>query len=127
MTTFDQLGIKESILAGLKDMGFKEAFPIQEAAIPVLLSGRDVVGQAHTGTGKTAAFAISMLQAITPGKGIQGLVIAPTRELAIQITDEIIKFGKYTGIKAATIYGVQGMGTQLGSLAKGVEILVATP
>ena len=127
MTTFDQLGIKESILAGIKDMGFKVAFPIQEAAIPVLLSGRDVVGQAHTGTGKTAAFAISMLQAITPGKGIQGLVIAPTRELAIQITDEIRKFGKYTGIKAATIYGGQGMGTQLGSLAKGVEILVATP
>ncbi len=127
MTTFDKLGIKESILAGLKDMGFKVAFPIQEAAIPVLLSGRDVVGQAHTGTGKTAAFAISMLQAITPGKGIQGLVIAPTRELAIQITGEMRKFGKYTGIKTATIYGGQGMGTQLGSLAKGVEILVATP
>ncbi len=66
MTTFDKLGIKESILAGSNDMGFKVAFPIQEAAIPVLLSGRDVVGQAHTGTGKTAAFAISMLQAITP-------------------------------------------------------------
>ena len=86
MTTFDELGIKKSILDGLKEMGFKEAFPIQVATIPVLLSGRDVVGQAHTGTGKTAAYSISMLQEITP-KGIQGLVIAPTRELAIQITE----------------------------------------
>ena len=108
-------------------MGFSEPFPIQEAAIPVLLSGRDVVGQAHTGTGKTAAFAISMLQQITPKKGIQGLVMAPTRELAIQITGEFRKFGKYTGIKTATIYGGQGMGAQLSALSRGVEIVVATP
>ncbi|KAG2479218.1 MAG: DEAD-box ATP-dependent RNA helicase CshE, partial [Nitrosopumilales archaeon] len=127
MTTFDDLGIKKSILDGLKEIGFKEAFPIQEAAVPVLLSGRDVVGQAHTGTGKTAAFAISMLQQITPKLGIQGLIIAPTRELAIQITNEIRKFGKFTGIKSATIYGGQGMGIQLDALEKGVEIVVATP
>jgi len=127
MTTFNQFGIKESILNGLKDMGFLKPFPIQEAAIPVLLSGRDVVGQAHTGTGKTAAFAISMLQHIIPKKGIQGLVMAPTRELALQITGEFKKFGKYTGIRTATIYGGQGMGTQLAALAKGVEIVVATP
>ena len=127
MTTFNQLGIKESILNGLKDMGFTEAFPIQEAAIPVLLSGRDVVGQAHTGTGKTAAFAITMLQQITPKKGIQGLVMAPTRELAMQITGEFKKFGKYTGIKTATIYGGQGIGAQLSALSRGVEIVVATP
>ena len=127
MTTFNELGIKESILNGIKDMGFSKPFPIQEAAIPVLLSGRDVVGQAHTGTGKTAAFAISMLQQITPKKGIQGLVMAPTRELAIQITEEIKKFGKYTGIKTATIYGGQGMGTQLSALTRGIEIVVATP
>ncbi|MCH7967806.1 MAG: DEAD/DEAH box helicase [Thaumarchaeota archaeon] len=127
MTTFNQFGIKESILNGLKDIGFLKPFPIQEAAIPVLLSGRDVVGQAHTGTGKTAAFAISMLQHIIPKKGIQGLVMAPTRELALQITGEFKKFGKYTGIRTATIYGGQGMGTQLAALAKGVEIVVATP
>ena len=127
MTTFNQLGIKESILNGLKDMGFTKAFPIQEAAIPVLLSGRDVVGQAHTGTGKTAAFAITMLQQITPKKGIQGLVMAPTRELAMQITGEFKKFGKYTGIKTATIYGGQGIGAQLSALSRGVEIVVATP
>jgi ATP-dependent RNA helicase DeaD len=127
MTTFSELGIKQSILDGLKDIGFKETFPIQAAAIPVLLSGRDVVGQAHTGTGKTAAFAISMLQSITPKGGVQGLVVAPTRELAIQITDEITKIGRHTGIKAITVYGGQGMGIQLDKLRNGSEIVVATP
>ncbi|MGQ0791545.1 MAG: DEAD/DEAH box helicase [Nitrosopumilaceae archaeon] len=127
MTTFDELGIKKSILDGLKEIGFKEAFPIQVATIPVLLSGRDVVGQAHTGTGKTAAFSISMLQKIIPNGGIQGLVIAPTRELAIQITEEIRKLAKHTGIKAATVYGGQGMGLQLDQLRRGSEIVVATP
>jgi ATP-dependent RNA helicase DeaD len=127
MTTFDELGIKKSILDGLKEIGFNEAFPIQVATIPVLLSGRDVVGQAHTGTGKTAAFSISMLQKITPNGGIQGLVIAPTRELAIQITEEIRKLAKHTGIKAATVYGGQGMGLQLDQLRRGPEIVVATP
>jgi ATP-dependent RNA helicase DeaD len=127
MTKFEELGIKQSILDAIQDLGFNEAFPIQEASIPVLLTGRDVVGQAHTGTGKTAAYSISMLQEIEPEKGIQGLILAPTRELAVQITDEIRKFAKYTGVKAATIYGGQGMGVQLSALAKGVEILVATP
>ncbi len=127
MTTFDELGIKQSILDGLKEVGFKEAFPIQVAAIPVLMTGRDVVGQAHTGTGKTAAFAISMLQEITPKQGIQGLVVAPTRELAIQITEEIRKLAKHTGIKAATVYGGQGMGLQLDQLRNHPEIIVATP
>ena len=127
MTTFEELGIKNSILDGLKEIGFSQAFPIQEAAIPVLLTRRDVVGQAHTGSGKTAAFALPMLQEITPKKGIQGLVVAPTRELAMQISEEVRKFGKHTGIRVATIYGGQGMGTQLEALARGVEILVATP
>lgn len=127
MTTFSELGLKQSILDGLKEIGFQEAFPIQVAAIPVLLSGRDVVGQAHTGTGKTAAFSLSMLQTISPKEGIQGLVIAPTRELAIQITDEIKKLAKHTGVKAATVYGGQGMGLQLDQLNRGSEIVVATP
>src|SRR3972149_6231345 len=85
MTTFDELGIKKSILDGLKEIGFKEAFPIQVATIPVLLSGRDVVGQAHTGTGKTAAFSISMLQKITPNGGIQGLVIDHLKRCSIKL------------------------------------------
>ncbi|BDQ30543.1 hypothetical protein NZNM25_08140 [Nitrosopumilus zosterae] len=127
MTKFTELGLKDEILKGIKELGFEEAFPIQEAVIPVLLSGRDVVGQAHTGSGKTAAFALSMLQEIQPKNGIQGLIMAPTRELAIQISDEIKKFGKFTGIKVATVYGGQGMGIQLDALHRGVEIVVATP
>ena len=127
MTKFEDLELKEDILKGIRELGFDEAFPIQEAVIPVLLTGRDVVGQAHTGSGKTAAFALSMLQEIKPKNGIQGLIMAPTRELAMQITDEIKKFGKYTGIKVATVYGGQGMGLQLDQLDRGVEIVVATP
>ena len=127
MTKFQDLGLSNEILRGITDQGFEEAFPIQEAVIPVLLSGRDVVGQAHTGSGKTAAFALSMLQEIQPKQGIQGLIMAPTRELAMQISDEIKKFGKYTGIKIATVYGGQGMGIQLDVLHRGVEIVVATP
>jgi len=127
MTKFQDLGLSDDVLKGITDQGFEEAFPIQEAVIPVLLSGRDVVGQAHTGSGKTAAFALSMLQEIQPKQGIQGLIMAPTRELAMQISDEIKKFGKHTGIKIATVYGGQGMGIQLDALHRGVEIVVATP
>ena len=127
MTNFEELGLKEDLLKGIRDLGYKEPFPIQEAVIPVLLTGRDVVGQAHTGSGKTAAFALAMLQKIQPKNGIQGLIMAPTRELAIQITEEIKKFGKYTKIKVVTVYGGQGMGIQLDALDRGVEIVVATP
>ena len=127
MTKFKDLGLKDEVLKGVTDQGFEDAFPIQEAVIPVLLSGRDVVGQAHTGSGKTAAFALSMLNDITPKKGIQGLIMAPTRELAMQISTEIKKMGKHTGIKIATVYGGQGMGIQLDALHRGVEIIVATP
>ncbi len=127
MTKFKELGLKDEILKALDELKFEEVFPIQEACIPVLLTDRDVIGQAHTGSGKTAAFALSMLQQITPKKGIQGLVVAPTRELAMQIAGEIKKFAKYTGIKTATVYGGQGMGIQLDALERGVEIVVATP
>ena len=127
MTKFEELGLREDVLKGIRDLGFEEAFPIQEAVIPVLLTGRDVVGQAHTGSGKTAAFALSMLQEIQPRGGIQGLIMAPTRELAVQITDEIRKFGKHTKLRIATVYGGQGMGLQLDALERGVEIVVATP
>ena len=127
MTKFQDLGLSDDVLKGISEQGFEEAFPIQEAVIPVLLSGRDVVGQAHTGSGKTAAFALSMLQEIQPKQGIQGLIMAPTRELAMQISEEIKKFGKHTGTRIATVYGGQGMGIQLDALHRGVEIVVATP
>lgn len=127
MTKFDELGIKKSILDGIRDMNFLEAFPIQAAAIPVLLSGQDVIGQAHTGTGKTAAFSIPILQNIVLKGGIQALILAPTRELAVQISGEISKFAKYTGIKNTTIYGGQSINVQLKDLERGVEVVVATP
>ena len=116
MTTFRDMKIGEQIIAALDENGFEEAFPIQQAAIPVLLTGRDVIGQAHTGTGKTAAYSISMLEKLQPGSGIQGLVIAPTRELAVQISVEIEKFAKYTKLRVATIYGGQSMGPQLDAI-----------
>ena len=127
MKRFEELGVNQDIRKALEELDFEDPFPIQEAAIPVLLAGRDVVGQAHTGSGKTAAYAVSMLQDIKPDRTIQGLILAPTRELAVQITDAIRQFGRYTDIRVATIYGGQGMNVQTDALERGVEILVATP
>ena len=113
MTKFEKLGLDKKLLDTLDAAGFTIPFPIQERTIPVLLQGNDVIGQAHTGTGKTAAYTLPMLQLITSKRGIQGIVMAPTRELALQITSEVNKFAKNTGIRTATIYGGQGMGVQL--------------
>ena len=127
MTKFEELGLKDTILTALNEMGFREPFPIQSGAIPVLLSGQDVIGQAHTGTGKTAAFSLPIIQNVIPKGGIQALIIAPTRELAVQISAEIVKFSRHTGIRSVTIYGGQSMNVQLDELHRGVEIVVATP
>ena len=127
MKTFEELEINEDIMRSVKELGFTTPFPIQAEAIPVLLRGTDVIGQAHTGTGKTATFGIPMLQNIIKGGGIQGLIIAPTRELAIQISDELKKIGKYTKLIAVTVYGGQGIGVQLDALRRKPEIVVATP
>ena len=89
MTNFEKLGLEKKILDVLHDAGFTKPYPIQERAIPVLLEGNDVIGQAHTGTGKTAAFALPMIQLVVKNQGIQGIIMAPTRELALQITSEI--------------------------------------
>ena len=98
MTKFENLGLEKKLLDTLDDAGFITPFPIQERTIPVLLEGSDVIGQAHTGTGKTAAYALPMLQLIIAKQGIQGIVMAPTRELALQITAEINRYAKNTGI-----------------------------
>ena len=127
MTKFEKLGLEKKLLDVLDASGFITPFPIQERAIPVLLESNDVIGQAHTGTGKTAAYALPMLQLIVPNQGIQGIIMAPTRELALQITSEIKRFGQNIGTKTATIYGGQGMGIQLDALRKKPEIIVATP
>jgi ATP-dependent RNA helicase DeaD len=125
--TFEELGLSAQLTKALTENRFKAPFPIQETAIPLILQGKDVVGQAHTGTGKTAAFGLPILQQIKPGGPVQVLILAPTRELAVQVTDEITRLAKYTGIRAATIYGGQSINLQLDKLRKGVQIIVATP
>ena len=121
--------INEKILQGLDEMGFVNMTPIQEMAIPVLLKGRDIIGQAQTGTGKTAAFGIPMIERINPEiKGIQGLVLCPTRELAIQAADQIKKMAKYAQAgKVVAIYGGQDIEKQFRALKGRVSIVVGTP
>ncbi|MFY9796156.1 MAG: DEAD/DEAH box helicase, partial [Candidatus Nitrosopolaris sp.] len=127
--TFQELGLSAVILKALKEIGFEVTFPIQKAAIPLLLKGVDVIGQAHTGTGKTAAFALPILTKIKTNRNgpIQALILVPTRELALQVTNEINKFAKYTGIKSVAIYGGQSIGLQYNQLKRGIQIVVATP
>jgi ATP-dependent RNA helicase DeaD len=127
--TFQQLGLGAEILKALKENGFEEPFPIQEAAIPLILKGVDVIGQAHTGTGKTAAFALPILSKIKIRRNgpIQALILVPTRELAVQVTNEINKFSRYTGIRTVAIYGGQSIGLQHNQLRRGIQIVVATP
>jgi ATP-dependent RNA helicase DeaD len=127
--TFQELGLSAVILKALKEIGFEVTFPIQKAAIPLLLKGVDVIGQAHTGTGKTAAFALPILTKIKTNRNgpIQALILVPTRELALQVTNEINKFAKYTGIRTVAIYGGQSIDLQHNQLKRGIQIVVATP
>ena len=127
MKTFKELGMSTEIVRALEENGFDMPFPIQETAIPSILKGIDVIGQAHTGTGKTAAFSLPILSRLKRNGPVQALIVAPTRELAVQITIEINKFAKYINIKAASIYGGQSMNLQLDQLKRGVQIVVATP
>ena len=126
---FEELNVDEKILKAIGDMGFEEASPIQAKAIPVVLEGKDIVGQAQTGTGKTAAYGIPMLQSIDPKlKCVQAVVLCPTRELAIQVADEIRKLAKYmSSIKVLPVYGGQEIVRQIKSLKTGVQIVVGTP
>src|ERR671927_374264 len=125
--TFQQLGMGAEILKALKENRFEMPFPIQETSIPLILNGMDVVGQAHTGTGKTAAFSLPMLTKVKRNGPIQALVLVPTRELAVQVTNEINKLAKYTGIRTVSIYGGQSINLQYNQLKRGVQIVVATP
>ena len=126
---FDELNIDERILRAVEDMGFEETSPIQTQAIPAVLEGIDVIGQAQTGTGKTAAYSIPMLQKINPDvKKPQAIVLCPTRELAIQVADEIRKLAKYmSSVKILPIYGGQEISKQIRSLKAGVQIIIGTP
>src|ERR671925_1084086 len=125
--TFQELGIDVDTTKALKESGFEVPFPIQEAAIPLVLQGKDVVGQAHTGTGKTAAFGLPILAQIKRDGPVQALILTPTRELAVQVTNEINRFARYTGIKSVSIYGGQSISLQLDKIRRGVQIVVATP
>lgn len=120
--------IDERILRAVKEMGFENFSPIQEMAIPCLLSGEDMIGQAQTGTGKTAAFGIPVLQKVDPEvKKLQAIILCPTRELAVQAADELRKIAKYMhGLKVLPVYGGQDIGKQISGL-KGVQIIVGTP
>ncbi len=126
---FEELDLYPQILRAIEEMGFEEATPIQSQAIPVVMSGVDVIGQAQTGTGKTASFGIPMLQKVEPdNKKTQVLVLSPTRELAIQVADEIRKLAKYMhGIKILPVYGGQEIGRQIKALKDGAQIIIGTP
>lgn len=124
-----ELTCSPEIIRGLKEMGFEETTPIQTQTIPVILEGKDVVGQAQTGTGKTAAFAIPVLEKIDPkDRSTQALILCPTRELAIQIADEFAKIGKYKeNIKVLPVFGGQSIDRQILRLKKGVQVVIGTP
>ena len=126
---FDELQLDERILRAVADMGFEEASPIQAQAIPVQMEGRDIIGQAQTGTGKTAAFGIPLLQKVDPkSKKLQAIALCPTRELAIQVADEIRRLAKYMhGVKVLPIYGGQDIVKQIRSLKDGTQIIIGTP
>ncbi|MEO0468755.1 MAG: DEAD/DEAH box helicase, partial [Bacteroidota bacterium] len=130
--TFDQLGIVAPILKALEAKGYSQPTPIQQQSIPILLKGKDLLGCAQTGTGKTAAFAIPIIQHLFEShrKGqrkIRALVVTPTRELALQIAENFTHYAKHTPIRNTVIFGGVKQGSQTRALAKGVDVLVATP
>lgn len=128
LTNFSELNISESTLRSISRMGFEEATPIQEGTITFAMAGRDVLGQAQTGTGKTAAFGIPLIEKIDPkNPNIQALVIAPTRELAIQVSEELYKLGYDKRVKLLSVYGGQEIGRQIRALKNRPQIIVGTP
>ena len=126
---YEDSGLDEKILRVVSEMGFEYMSPIQKAAIPVMLEGKDIIGQAQTGTGKTAAFGIPLLQQVDPAnKHLQAVVLCPTRELAMQAADDIRDFAKYMfGIKVLAVYGGQDISRLIKALSAGVQIVVGTP
>ncbi len=129
-TTFADLGLRSELLTALTGLGYEEPTAIQAEAIPVLLAGRDLLGQAATGTGKTAAFALPILQRLAAtgrGKDPAAMVLVPTRELCIQVSEALHRYGRELGARVLPIYGGQPIGRQLRELTRGVDVVVATP
>ena len=130
VSSFAELALAPELCRALSGLGYEEPTPIQLAAIPPLLAGRDLVGQAATGTGKTAAFALPVLQRILgrgDRTGVFALILVPTRELAIQVSEAMDSYGRDTGARVLPIYGGQPIGRQLRALDRGVDVVVATP
>ena len=127
--TFEQFKLNRQLLNAIEEAGYTQPTPIQEQAIPLALAGQDILGIAQTGTGKTAAYALPLLMRIkyAQGEHPRALIMAPTRELAMQISEAIIQFSKYTDIRTVVLYGGVGPKTQIENIRKGVDIIVATP
>ena len=129
-STFQALGLRPELLDALAALGYEEPTPIQSAAVPPLIAGRDLLGQAATGTGKTAAFALPMLQTLEPSgdrKLPVGLVLVPTRELALQVSQALHSYGRRQGVRLVAVYGGAPVRQQIDALRRGVDIVVATP
>lgn len=125
---FGDIEISKRVYHAIMEMGFEEPSPIQSQAIPLLMQGKDVIGQAQTGTGKTAAFGIPIVEMVNPRlRTIQALVLTPTRELAIQVAEEIAKIGRFKGIRTLPVYGGQPIDRQLKALRLGVQVVIGTP
>jgi ATP-dependent RNA helicase DeaD len=127
LTTFSDFGLSNEIVKALSNMGFEEPTPIQAQAIPIGMQGKDMIGQAQTGTGKTTAFGVPLLEQIDLNEGIQGLVLAPTRELAVQVAEELNRIGQVKGVRTLPVYGGQDINRQIRALKKHPHIIAATP
>jgi len=128
MTTFAQLGLNEEVLRAIDEIGYEEPTPIQEATIPPLMAGHDVIAQAQTGTGKTAAFAIPIVEKTdTRSRSVQALVLAPTCELAMQVAKATHDLGRFRNVRVLPVYGGQPISRQIHALEKGVHVVVGTP
>ena len=125
---FTQLGLQSQLEQAVSDLGYVTPTPIQTKIIPLMLEGHDVIGQAQTGTGKTAAFALPIIQTLERGRsGIQALVLAPTRELAMQVAKAAHEYGRCLNVRVLAIYGGQSYSLQINRLRQGVDIVVGTP
>lgn len=127
LQSFEDFGLRTEIVRGITEAGFRMPSPIQEQAIPIVLSGRDVIAQAQTGTGKTAAFGLPTMNRVNYSGEVEILVIVPTRELASQVSDELYRLGRFANLKTVAVYGGESISRQIKFINRGAQIVVATP
>src|SRR5207253_3159786 len=122
---FGDLQLSEPVRRAVWEAGYRQPMPVQDACVPLLLAGKDCVGQAHTGTGKTAAFGLPIVERVDPRRDVvQAIVLVPTRELCRQVSAELERLGEYRGVRVLAVYGGEGMERQLRALAEGVHVVV---